>query len=290
MSDLKTISRSQLYESDHESNNDNDDLNIDQEYNLPPPGFDFEIVDIDDIEEKEDKEEKIEDEDEEAEEDEKVEFFPLFSTSNQSNDNNSINSNLVKVKMDIDSDNNEIDELITNIDKNKFTDEEWDRIVLKLNSNNRNINYYYKNTNNNSIEEINKFKSVAVDGNTILKWNEQFRIISDYKLINLNEFNKKIEDQIKISNKNLIKSKKRGGKKKRDAKIFKKERLKIWKLKLKEAKERSKQRIYKDHSNKPIKSTKTKFGDSFKKRNTISKNSLNNNNNNKPGKPIFRTE
>lgn len=290
MSDFKTVTRSQLYDSDTENENIEP-----SEYNLPPPGFDFEIVDIEDNYESESNSQNEEAKSETISktelnenttegEKEKVEFFPLFSmpanlTNNSDDKNNNDNSEngLVKIKV------TDIEDLDEYGNDGKLNDKEWDETAKERNLSARPLDYYYVETD--SINDKKGYESVAVSGGTIIEWSTQFRVLSNYKVIDLKKYNSKIDLYHKSdSSKRQGKSKKRDGKKKRDAKIFKKERLHAWKQQLKEAKERAKSRKYKDYSDNKT-STKVKFGDSFNRRsNTVSKNI------GRPGKPIFRTE
>lgn len=298
----KAVSRSQLYASDE--NNDVSDLSNsdnDQEYNLPPPGFDFEIVDIADNEDNEDNNEVSDTENKsgankeigshDVADGEKVEFFPLFSTLGNTDSDSKNLSNLVQIKV------NTIEEIVGEETKNvKLTDSEWDDLAAQRNKSFRPLSYYLQldPINDNELEKI---QSVAVDGDTILKWNKEFAIKSNYKLIDLKEYNAKIDLYHKIEMPATDKSsKKRPSKRKRDAKIFKKERVKKWKSDLKQAKERARREKYKQ-INSDTTSTKVKFGDSFNKRRSgISSNKGNSSTNTvsknigKPGKPVFRTE
>lgn len=281
MSDLTAVSRAQLYDS--EENLENGDSS--QEYALPPPDFDFEIVDVEDdiIDTEATPEDKKEAENiSEQKEDDKetgtVEYFPLFSTS--TNDDSESKSQLVKVKVDT----------VEEVEDRKHPDKNWDAIAAERNANARPLSYYFQEK---SADEFTKVASVAVDGETILEWNKQFRIESDYKVIDLKKLNATIDlynrSDSSIRNKDKT-HKKRAGKKKRDAKIFKKERLREWKIKLQQAKENAKKRKYKDYPKlDKFQSKKTKFGDSFNKRrsNTVTKASTNNNSS---CKPVFRTE
>lgn len=295
MSDVKTVSRSQLYESDGEDNARSDD----QEYNYPPPGFDFEIVDVDDVDDVNVEEitatEETQNGDSGAKREdtnstkgeEKVEFFPLFSTNTNPDDASLANSTgntggLVRIKVE------DIAEVDDEKETGKVKDEEWDQIARERNESRRPLSFYYHATDSNDgHNEMEKCKAVAVDGDTVIHWSKQFRILTNYKVMDLKKHNATVDLYHKIDRSPRNgKSKKRAGKKQRDAKIFRKERIKEWKQKLSEARERARQRSYREDSTaKATSSTKTKFGDSFKKRsNTVSKNVE------RPGKPVFRTE
>lgn len=284
MSGFKTVSRSQLY---NDSDDEQSSSSNNEDYTLPPPTFDFEIVDIDDHEEENRKEDNSDDEKvEEGEKKDKVEFFPLFSTSSTSNsnnepnnttptNNNNNNNGLVKIKVDnVDDIVDEVFDTLTsgnNTANKQIKDEEWDQIAKERNKSARPLNYYFQDENLKD-ENNAKYQSVAVDGDTIIQWSEKFRVISNYKVIDITKFNSKIDLYYRQTNeKNKVKKHNRSGKKKRDAKIFKKERIREWKQKLKDAKERAKRQNFKDY-NINTKSTKKRFGDSFKKRiNTVPK-------------------
>lgn len=288
MPDVKTVSRSQLYESDGEDNARSDD----QEYNYPPPGFDFEIVDVEEIRATEEAQNgdagaKREETNSTKEDEDKVEFFPLFSTNTNPDDASLANSTggtgrLVRIKVD------DIAEVDDEKETGKVKDEEWDQIARERNESRRPLSFYYQATDSNDgHNEMEKYKAVAVDGDTVIQWSKQFRILTNYRVMNLKKYNATVDLYHKIDRSPRNgKSKKRAGKKQRDAKIFRKERMKDWRQKLSEARERARQRSYREDSTATAtSSTKTKFGDSFKKRsNTVSKNV------GRPGKPVFRTE
>lgn len=288
MPDVKTVSRSQLYESDGEDNARSDD----QEYNYPPPGFDFEIVDVEEICATEEAQNgdagaKREETNSTKEDEDKVEFFPLFSTNTNPDDASLANSTggtgrLVRIKVD------DIAEVDDEKETGKVKDEEWDQIARERNESRRPLSFYYQATDSNDgHNEMEKYKAVAVDGDTVIQWSKQFRILTNYRVMNLKKYNATVDLYHKIDRSPRNgKSKKRAGKKQRDAKIFRKERMKEWRQKLSEARERARQRSYREDSTATAtSSTKTKFGDSFKKRsNTVSKNV------GRPGKPVFRTE
>lgn len=288
MPDVKTVSRSQLYESDGEDNARSDD----QEYNYPPPGFDFEIVDVEEIRATEEAQNgdagaKREETNSTKEDEDKVEFFPLFSTNTNPDDASLANSTggtgrLVRIKVD------DIAEVDDEKETGKVKDEEWDQIARERNESRRPLSFYYQATDSNDgHNEMEKYKAVAVDGDTVIQWSKQFRILTNYRVMNLKKYNATVDLYHKIDRSPRNgKSKKRAGKKQRDAKIFRKERMKEWRQKLSEARERARQRSYREDSTATAtSSTKTKFGDSFKKRsNTVSKNV------GRPGKPVFRTE
>lgn len=284
MSDFKTVSRSQLYQSGDEEGSSSDD----QEYNNPPPGFDFEIVDVEDAAEEPEQNGNAENQNIESQEkEEKIEFFPLFSTTEGTNNSTSTDGitgsagGLVKIKIndvtDVDYDSKQPE---------KVNDEEWDQIAKKRNESKRPLSFYYQATDSSENGKTEEYKSVAVDGETVIQWSKDFRILTNYRVVDLQKFNATVDLYHKIENSARNgKSRKRAGKKQRDGKIFKKERLKKWKQQLLEANQRAKQRTYRDYDTANRSSTKTKFGDSFKKRsNTVSKNI------GRPGKPIFRTE
>lgn len=305
MSDSKTVSRSELFNnSDDISDNSGTDAEI-----LPPQGFDFDIVDIDDDDLRNNTDNEVSDnktkESENAAENEEpklkekndknVTFFRMFSTNVSSDakndDSGNIDNGLVKVIIDDVQDNND-DELL-NPSNAKINDEEWDNIAKEINLKQRPLNYYYKP---NNLIDHEKFKLVAVDGDTILKWNKQFKILSDNNLINLNEFNSKIDLYYSSNNQlNNQKKTKRLSKKKRDAKIFKRERIKEWKKNLKLAQQRAAKNTFRNYDDAKT-STKVKFGDSFKKRSTFTKKpnrsgtSNTNSNTRKPSGRVFRTE
>lgn len=288
MPDVKTVSRSQLYESDGEDNARSDD----QEYNYPPPGFDFEIVDVEEIRATEEAQNgdagaKREETNSTKEDEDKVEFFPLFSTNTNPDDASLANSTggtgrLVRIKVD------DIAEVDDEKETGKVKDEEWDQIARERNESRRPLSFYYQATDSNDgHNEMEKYKAVAVDGDTVIQWSKQFRILTNYRVMDLKKYNATVDLYHKIDRSPRNgKSKKRAGKKQRDAKIFRKERMKEWRQKLSEARERARQRSYREDSTATAtSSTKTKFGDSFKKRsNTVSKNV------GRPGKPVFRTE
>lgn len=287
MSDLKTVSRSQLFDDDFNSNHNNDELTNSsdsepQNYTLPPPGFDFEIVDVEDAEHSSNND-TTEVESGEYAKEEKVEYFPLFSTSNDTKeDAREAKPSLVKVKIDDVSVEEERDEFKSTKDQEK----EWDDLVHQLNANARPLSYYFPTLGE---DEHRKMESMAVDGETILKWSKEFVVESKYKLIDLKEYNAKIDLYYKIDA-SRKKSRKRPGKKKRDARIFRKERLEKWKKDLKLAQERARQRKYRELSNftkeKPKKSF---FGENTKRIRTVSRSS-NKATSKLPGKPVFRTE
>lgn len=291
MSDVKTVSRSQLYESGGEDAASSDE----QEYNCPPPGFDFEIVDVDDdvdadqppAAEAGDAGDKTDDSTSLAKDgDDKVEYFPLFSTTATPNGASLTNSSgtagsLVRIKVDDLADVDEEQE------PGKVKDEEWDQIAKERNESRRPLSYYYHDGDGD--DQVEKYKEVAVDGDTVIQWSKHFRILTNYRVKDLAKHNATVDLYHKIDRSARDgKGKKRGGKKQRDAKIFRKERLKEWKQKLAEARERARQRSYREDpaaTAGATSSTKTKFGDSFRKRsNTVSKNI------GRPGKPVFRTE
>lgn len=271
MSNEKKVSRSQLFDNDNDNNVELNDNN--EEYNLPPPGFDFEIVDIEDND-TDDKlkyvESKTKEKEEEIEEEEKIEFFPLFSTSSSTTTTNhdnqeSTKTNLVKIKIDNNDDEvNTIDEIDTLLlGKSNISDQDWDRMVNEFNLDHRPLSYYYDNTDNDSNDKIQKYKSVAINGEDVIRLSQYFRIISDYKVINLKEYNSKIDLYYSIPK--AKKSNKRSSRKKRDAKIFKKERLQEWNSKLKEINECSKNMTIRDYSKDSKTSKKIIFDDEWKK-------------------------
>lgn len=222
----KVISRSELF--DDEGNNEPSYSEI---YTLPPPGFDFEIVDVDDQEGNTQTDEVTDD----KEVEEKVELFNMFSSSDNT-------SNLVKVKVDDFVSDDKNDNII------KYNDEEWDSLVKARNI--RPMSYYFQSENDNS--KVDDYLKVAVDGQTIHYWSEKFRIISNYKLMNLKEFNSKVNlvYRPKLSKKSTL----RKSRKRRDAQIFKKERLKNWKKSLDLIQQRIQTVTSKDYTRKdPVK-------------------------------------
>lgn len=290
MSDELKVSRAQLFNSDNDVNLNDDN----HEYNLPPPGFDFEIVDIEDndniVDDKlENKEDKTKEKEEEIKEEGKIEFFPLFSTSStttKTNDNQeSTKNNLVKIRLDNDDkDSDEINTLL--MDKSTVNDQDWDRIVNEFNLSHRPLSYYYENTDKDSNDKIHKLKSVAINGEDIIKLSEYFRILTDYKVNNLKEYNSKIDLYYSISKSK--KSKNRNSRKKRDAKIFKKERLQDWNARLKQINENSKKMSIRDYSKDSKIPRKVIFDIEWK--NNIKQNFPKRLNYSKQHKPIHKTK
>lgn len=232
MTDIeKVVSRSQLYESGEENESD-----VSQDYVLPPPGFDFEIVDVEDEEpvmESDKSETKTTDitEDvelkDEEEKEEKVEFFNMFSSMGNE-------SNLVKVN---------VKELIIEVNDDilKETDSNWDEFVEIRNK--RPLSYYFQTDSDSTNNEL--ISQVAVDGQTIHEWSKKFRILSNHRVIDLKKFNSRVNLYYKVKQGKTSKKNNRKSRMKRDAQIFKKERLDEWNKSLK--------RIEKDLLSKPVK-------------------------------------
>lgn len=232
----KVISRSEIF--DKEEQNRSSDSEV---YALPPPGFDFEIVDIDDVGDTEilNTETKSNDDGSQIEQEpeEKVELFNMFSSLDST-------SNLVKVKVD------NIDANDDNDNPVKYNDEEWD--MMANGRNERPISYYFQSETD--AVKLNDYTEVAVDGQTIYDWSEKFRIISNYKVINLKEFNSKVNLIYRPKHGKTSKKNNRKSRMRRDAQIFKKERLKNWKKSLKLIQQRLENIPTKDYTMKnPVK-------------------------------------
>lgn len=286
----RTVSRAQLYDNSSDDNftnhpqsdssNRDADADVNEYTMMPPPGFDFEIVDVED--EPQEAEEssateksKAEEKDQDgaissAEDGEHVEYFPLFSTTAGSS-SDAAAPRLVRLKID---DNADVD-----VESVKFDDADYDKLVEQHNARAR-------RQRENGITKIVKIpetydyaqmiNEMAVDGNTIREWSVKLAVPSTRKLIDLKEYNAKIELYHKIEKaKKDAKRKSRPGKKQREAKMWKKLREKEWKQKLREAQRKAKLERdgkfdrYDDY--KTESSKKFKFSDSFKKRPSTSK-------------------
>lgn len=213
MMDVKhVISRSEIFE-DESRNKTN--LDSSQDYVLPPLGFDFEIVDVEDdsaaefSSSEQHRDDKIEEEKKKAK-DENVELFNMFSSLGNT-------SNLVKIK---------VDELKIEDEHQleKLNDEEWDQ--LAKNRNKRPLSYYFQTKDDVSMRE--DCIKVAIEGRTIYDWNQKFRVLSDYKVIDLKKFNSRVDLCFKIKQEKNRKKNNRKSRMRRDAQIFKKERLINW--------------------------------------------------------------
>jgi hypothetical protein len=286
----RTVSRAQLYDNSSDDNftnhpqsdssNGDADADVNEYTMMPPPGFDFEIVDVED--EPQEAEEssatensRAEEKDQNgamssAEDEEHVEYFPLFSTTAGSS-SDAAAPRLVRLKID---DNADVD-----VESVKFDDSDYDKLVEQHNARAR-------RQRESGITKIVKIpetydyaqmiNEMAVDGNTIREWSVKFAVPSTRKLIDLKEYNAKIELYHKIEKaKKDAKRKSRPGKKQREAKMWKKLREKEWKQKLREAQRKAKLERdgkfdrYDDY--KTESSKKFKFSDSFKKRPSTSK-------------------
>lgn len=281
----RTVSRAQLYADDNSDDDfdvrgDDENTNI-NEYAMPPPGFDFEIVDIDDNNNESNDEstktavsqdaEQEEAEDKEEGKEDKVEYFPLFSTVSKEQDDDSPSSTsttkLVRVKID---DNADVD-----VDSEKFDDLDYDKLVELQNAR-------IRQERANKVTDIAAYREmieqVAVDGNTIHEWSIQFKTPNTRRVIDLNEYNAQIDLYHKIEEvSKSSKAKSRPGKKKREAKIWKKIREKEWKQKLRDAQRKAK--LEKDGGKydryddyKKESSKKFKFSDTFQKKRSTSTN------------------
>lgn len=225
------VSRSQLYNNENDqslsdSNSDHilQENNVSNEY-IPPIGFDFEIVEIEDtplVEEEENKKEK-DDNGNGDKEDEKIEYFPLFSTSSNAEDHeDNKNKGLVRLKIDN----------LNNDDRDDGNNSDWDEYVKNQS---RPDSYYFSKIDDT---ELKKILEVAVTGTQIYEWKEQFKKITDYRLLDLKKFNLslKIQKINKDDNKNGTvnkpKKKKRSGRMKRIDKIDNKLKLEEWKKEL----------------------------------------------------------
>lgn len=234
-----------------------DEDNINNNYEItPPPGFDFEIVDIvdgdDNKSDNNDSDKDSKNNDDTQNNKTKTEYFPLFSNSEQ-----------IKIELnnqdEIDNDNDDdyiISNDITNLPSNKY-----DEIVNNHNSLIKSKKSYFQQSHDLRVNQV------AVSGDEIYEWVNKFKILTNYRLIDLNKFNKQIDDwnSVSINKTTKIKKRIRGGKKKREARIFRRERIAEWNKNLELARERSKKLSKERLMNK--KSSKVKFGDSFKRSN-----------------------
>lgn len=287
------VSRSQLYndeENDQSQSDSNSGHSLQEndkhaEY-IPPIGFDFEIVDVEDIplvEVKENTNEGNDDNENEDKEGEKTEYFPLFSTSSKTEDQG-YNKNKGLVKLKIDNLNDD--------DRDDGNNSDWDEYVKNQA---RPDSYYFSKIDD---IELKKILEVAVTGAKIYEWKEQFKKVTDYRLLDLKKFNLslKIQKVKKDDNKNGTvdkpKKKKRSCKKKRMNKIDNKLKLKGWKKELKLAQLRNQklvetwEKAHNDKSNnkKNIKFEKNKLAFNNRSRDKknikseIGKSNFNNNN------------